>query len=45
MNLPANELQERINLFMARKTATKALKFINTRKASNWDAYEITGDL
>lgn len=38
-------LQERIELFMARKTATKALKFINTKKISNWSQYELHGEL
>lgn len=38
-------LEERIELFMARKTATKALKFINTKKIANTMQYELQGDL
>jgi hypothetical protein len=36
---------ERLEMLMARRTATKALKFITTNKISSWDKFEIQGDI
>lgn len=44
MSQPIN-LEERISLFMARKRATKALKFISTTKASLALEYELEGEI
>lgn len=45
MKQAAYNLEERINLFMARKRATKALKFISTTKATLAMEYELEGEV
>lgn len=40
-----NELHLRLEVLMARRAATKALKFINTKQTKYSLEYELTGDL
>jgi hypothetical protein len=43
--MKSNNLHERLELLMARRTATKALKFINTQHSKHAMTYELTGEL
>jgi hypothetical protein len=44
-NLSANELHNRLEALMARRTVTKALKIINTQHAKHSMEYELHGEL